>query len=448
MGNRQSFTFRDLSYEQYEAIITASEMDGNTSPMHGRQNYDSLMAAARAADADPRLALVWTLFECHDGTDPAGGIALARVYNFGGIKVPGGDYDSGIAAPPSEGGVHYAGFNDFGSFARHLYDTFSHGPEGPYWAAGDLANVASIYITGQPNTGRGTDRLTQLDYYQRHYPPGDGSDNAVYGDDIIAQARRYLGQSTSDNTLDPWNPKNHPWGGWCESFAEGVPISLGLMEVHRASALDKLAAVRDQGLLQTTWPPEHGAWCLFGITFDPQGHICFWDADKEMYLTTLEQPSSIGYHTPSGWRAGMAGWCRIPGVADARRPASADYRRFEATGHGIYGDFRGYWEQFRDDAQALKTFGLPLSEREPGPCEDGQIRTVQWFERARFEDWGGGNVNLTRLGASVLKSQGRTGPGISTAMRHTERGGRDNDIDHLRVHHARTSEATVTTNTR
>ncbi len=57
-------------------------------------------------------------------------------------------------------------------------------------------------------------------------------------------------------------------------------------------------------------------------------------------------------------------------------PTSAERRFFPETGHSVGGAFRAYWERNGGLAQ----FGLPLTEE---IVEGG--RTVQWFERARFE---------------------------------------------------------------
>ncbi len=72
----------------------------------------------------------------------------------------------------------------------------------------------------------------------------------------------------------------------------------------------------------------------------------------------------------------------------ARRP---DRLFFGETGHSIGGAFRTYWQAHG----GMAVFGLPLTEE---ITEDG--RTVQWFERARFElnPQGGGTVNDVQLG--------------------------------------------------
>ncbi|HET9015144.1 MAG TPA: ferritin-like domain-containing protein, partial [Thermomicrobiaceae bacterium] len=77
---------------------------------------------------------------------------------------------------------------------------------------------------------------------------------------------------------------------------------------------------------------------------------------------------------------------------------------FAATGHNLCGGFAAYWKQFG----GLATYGMPISEefQERNP-DTGQIYTVQYFERARFEWHPGTNpahydVELGRLGAAEL----------------------------------------------
>jgi hypothetical protein len=69
-------------------------------------------------------------------------------------------------------------------------------------------------------------------------------------------------------------------------------------------------------------------------------------------------------------------------------------RSFAETQHSLCGEFKAYWEQHglefdgqpgSSDAESLALFGLPISEPQQEMGEDGIVRTVQWFERARFE---------------------------------------------------------------
>jgi subtilisin family serine protease len=67
---------------------------------------------------------------------------------------------------------------------------------------------------------------------------------------------------------------------------------------------------------------------------------------------------------------------------------------FAETQHSLCGAFKAYWEshglefdgqQGSSYAESLALFGLPISEPMEETLADGSVRTVQWFERARFE---------------------------------------------------------------
>jgi hypothetical protein len=150
---------------------------------------------------------------------------------------------------------------------------------------------------------------------------GTVTDTGVYGEDIVAALLPHLSEMNSDGTLDPWNGP-HPWPGWCESSTEGAQYAAGLTDVvHRGSAALKLDAVIAQGLLQTSWPPEDGAICLWGRSFDPSGHTTVWSAAKSMWISTLYPPHrGLDYFYSDAWKAAMAGWFRAPGVVAATRP--------------------------------------------------------------------------------------------------------------------------------
>jgi polysaccharide biosynthesis protein PslG len=65
---------------------------------------------------------------------------------------------------------------------------------------------------------------------------------------------------------------------------------------------------------------------------------------------------------------------------------SESHRFFPATGHAIGHGFKSFWEA--NDGQ--RNFGYPISiefdeRNEPPPAGDGEIHTVQYFERNRFE---------------------------------------------------------------
>src|SRR5262249_7121515 len=90
---------------------------------------------------------------------------------------------------------------------------------------------------------------------------------------------------------------------------------------------------------------------------------------------------------------------------------------FAETQHSVCGlfltAFRSYGLNFPgvsgiSHEESLALFGLPLSEPMTEVMEDGQPHTVQWFERARFEEHPANappyNLLFGRLGAEILNT--------------------------------------------
>jgi hypothetical protein len=73
---------------------------------------------------------------------------------------------------------------------------------------------------------------------------------------------------------------------------------------------------------------------------------------------------------------------------------------FEGTGHNLGGAFKQFWEA----SGGTPIFGQPISEE---LVENG--RTVQYFERARFELAQQGRVQLGRVGAELLEKHKAAG---------------------------------------
>jgi hypothetical protein len=70
-------------------------------------------------------------------------------------------------------------------------------------------------------------------------------------------------------------------------------------------------------------------------------------------------------------------------------------------------------------AESLALFGLPLTAPQPAVLSNGQTHTVQWFERARFEDHGAQGVLFGLLGRELSES----GVVQTSAAPPTDRGG-------------------------
>lgn len=88
---------------------------------------------------------------------------------------------------------------------------------------------------------------------------------------------------------------------------------------------------------------------------------------------------------------------------------------FEQTDQSICEPFLSYWrsnglefdgQQGKSFAESLALFGQPLSPPQAEEVEPGVWVTVQWFERARFEDHGSGRVLLGLLGNNLVSIRG------------------------------------------
>jgi plastocyanin len=103
---------------------------------------------------------------------------------------------------------------------------------------------------------------------------------------------------------------------------------------------------------------------------------------------TSDAPTDIASSgaSPSAAPAVQAGPISLLPFANFVEPIRAfadlpDHRFFAATGHSLNFGFKSYWEQYGGLAQ----FGYPISEEFLERGADGAVRTVQYFERARFE---------------------------------------------------------------
>ncbi len=88
---------------------------------------------------------------------------------------------------------------------------------------------------------------------------------------------------------------------------------------------------------------------------------------------------------------------------------------FEATGHTLCEPFLGYWQRNglefdglpgKSFAESMALFGQPISGSMVEEVEPGVYVTVQWFERARFEDHGSNGVLLGLLSRDLTQARG------------------------------------------
>ncbi len=161
-----------------------------------------------------------------------------------------------------------------------------------------------------------------------------------------------------------------------------------------------------RGRIRTFW--EHnGGIDVFGLPITPfrseviEGHTIWvqWFERNRLELHPENEPPYdvlLGHlgkqrlehqeHSPQ----------HIEDAEDVTMPSddTSSCQLFEATGHRVCGEFLDAWQAHgleldgqpgMSDAEHLALFGLPLTDARPERLADGQVYTVQWFERARFE---------------------------------------------------------------
>ena len=117
--------------------------------------------------------------------------------------------------------------------------------------------------------------------------------------------------------------------------------------------------------------------------------LAYWQAHGgQAHIVQYFERARLEYHPrnapPYDVLLGQFGRRILAGVPDAPTAPAAPregYAFFEPTGHNVGPRFFAYWEANGGLAQ----FGYPLSEEFEERLEDGNIYTVQYFERARFE---------------------------------------------------------------
>lgn len=105
-----------------------------------------------------------------------------------------------------------------------------------------------------------------------------------------------------------------------------------------------------------------------------------------------------------------------PGDPIAYPSSGRGCQRFAATGFAVCEPFISAWRggglEFdgrpgRSDAERTALWGLPLSPAQWETNSSGDRVIAQWFERARFEEHGGGTVLFGRLGAELALERER-----------------------------------------
>jgi len=146
-----------------------------------------------------------------------------------------------------------------------------------------------------------------------------------------------------------------------------------------------------QGEFYKCWNSHGGLW-LFGYPLSEEYQEVS-PTDGKVYTVQYFERQRFEYHpeyagTPNAVLLGLLGNDMVKGRTDgafgrvAPFPSNSTHVYFEPTGHSLGGSFLAYWNRYG----GLPIFGYPLSEEfQERNDQNGQVYTVQYFERARFE---------------------------------------------------------------
>jgi hypothetical protein len=180
------------------------------------------------------------------------------------------------------------------------------------------------------------------------------------------------------------------------ALTPGRPLTLRGSSIRPTGRVEPLAAPPGQA----TYFPATGHNLIFGFKtyWERNGGLALFGypltEEFQVYTVQYFERARFEYHpehkgTPYETELGLLGrqltagregeppFRRLDGLAD-----TPTRRFFAATGHTLSGGFLQYWQR----NGGLAIFGYPISEEfdERNPA-DGQVYTVQYFERTRFE---------------------------------------------------------------
>ncbi len=145
-----------------------------------------------------------------------------------------------------------------------------------------------------------------------------------------------------------------------------------------------------------------------------------------MVLVQLFERAKLEYHpenpAPFTIQLSHLGRQLGPSPASPQSP-QAGCLHFAQTGQNICEPFLSTWRSYGlelgtpgiSEGESLALFGLPLTPARPETLGNGQTITVQWFERARFEDHGNQGVLLGLLGRELVGDMGVGSPTVASA---------------------------------
>jgi hypothetical protein len=172
------------------------------------------------------------------------------------------------------------------------------------------------------------------------------------------------------------------------------------------------------GRIREFWERQGGVG-VFGMPIGPEQQLVVDGVPRQVQWferTRLEihperaRPADVqvGRIGPERLEQQGRSWFTFP-----RSAAQEGCRYFPETGQNLCGDMLNVWQAsgleldgrpgFSED-ESLALLGMPISPPQTETLDDGQTRTVQWFERARFEVHAPGDVRRSLLGTEIQRA--------------------------------------------
>ncbi len=209
------------------------------------------------------------------------------------------------------------------------------------------------------------------------------------------------------------------WAPWAVGVAAAQQTNQCFAETGQCVGGRFLEYWRSQGLdLGEQGVSARESLALFGYPLSPEFTQQLEDGQR--YTVQYFERARLEYHpeNPAPYDVLLGQFGRrivasVPGAPTAPvGPLTGRYAvHFPETGHNVAPDFANFWAR----NGGLEIFGYPLSEEFEERLEDGQVYTVQYFERARFERHPASeglpyNVQLGQFGRAILGPTG--GPNL------------------------------------
>ncbi len=284
------------------------------------------------------------------------------------------------------------------------------GHSGPRIGCGDSLIPVNIEIPGSPTTeGKITQALTHL--FGLHSPEygASGLVNALHASNLTVDDIELQG-----NTAAIYLSGTVILGGTCDqprveeqiaAVARQFPgVSKAVIIVNGGPIDSAIGSIffpetgyRLEDPFYDYWE-RNGGLPIFGYPLTPQlvenGYRTqYFERQRFEHHPENDTPYNVLFGLVGTETAARRGLLGTPPFAPKPASGAAACEYAAPTSHNLCGEFRTYWHRYGLDfgepgvsaRESLALFGFPISEPFEERLEDGQIYTVQYFERVRME---------------------------------------------------------------